>query len=308
MKDKAKQHLSFFSNLCALADRGKKATYPSHSLKVGLDMKDTLRDLLRGNPAPLQEWMKDPSSGRMILCLILIFLGCGLYGATVGYWRSPLMGAYVALKMPALIFLTLTCNGFLNGVFGLLLGSGLGFRQSLLALLMSFTVMSLILGSLAPVTFFIAHNAPTVDSPDARSAHASYLLTHTVLIAYAGVVANLHLYRFLKDHCPTPQIALSSLAAWLAGNAFVGAQLSWILRPFFGSPELEVEFLREDAMEGTFYGAVSRSLSTIFLPKEGLSLDQYFLLIFTGCALFFLAILTLFARKKTRTSPQNKNQ
>ena len=42
-------------------------------------------------------------------------------------------------------------------------------------------------------------------------------------------------------------------ASWLASNAFVGCQFAWILRPFLGSPNYPVVFLRSDALEGNFY-------------------------------------------------------
>ena len=141
-----------------------------------------------------------------------------------------MMGLYVAFKMPALIFITLACNGLLNGMLGLLLGSGLGFRQSLVAQLVSFTIAALVLGALAPVTFFMAFNAPSPDADNAITAHANFLVAHTILIAMAGIIANLHLAKLLIAVTPDTRTAVATLAAWLAGNAFVGAQLSWILR------------------------------------------------------------------------------
>lgn len=45
--------------------------------------------------------------------------------------RAPLMALYVGIKMPLLIFLTLTVNWLLKGLLALLLGSGLSFRQTL---------------------------------------------------------------------------------------------------------------------------------------------------------------------------------
>jgi LmbE family N-acetylglucosaminyl deacetylase len=41
-------------------------------------------------------------------------------------------------------------------------------------------------------------------------------------------------------------VAWRVISAWLAANLFLGSQLSWILRPFIGSPGLPVEFLRHD--------------------------------------------------------------
>lgn len=212
---------------------------------------------------PDDGWLDAPSPRRVLQVSAAAFTGLALYGFTVGYWRDPVMGGYVALKLPLLVALTLICNGLLNGLLGLLLGSGLGFRQSLLALLTSFAIAGVILGSLAPVTFLLAWNAPPPDSPGARNAHAGYLVTHTLLIGIAGIAANLHLHRLLAVKSPTPAAATTTLLAWLGGNGFLGAQFSWILRPFFGTPKLEVQFLRPDPMNGNFYQTVWKSIDHI---------------------------------------------
>ena len=209
---------------------------------------------------PEADWLDAPTPKRVACVALTAWAGLAIYGFTVGFWRDPLMGFYVAVKLPLLVALTLSCNGLLNGLLGLLLGSGLGFRQSLLALLSSFALAALILGSLAPVTFFFALNAPLPTAANAASAHAAYLLTHTVLIGFAGITANLHLHRLLAIKAPTATAAIATLLAWLGGNGFLGAQFSWVLRPFFGSPGLKVEFLRADPMTGNFYQAVWKSI------------------------------------------------
>lgn len=213
------------------------------------------------HPAP--DWLDEPTVRRVLAVAGATLAGMALYGFSVGYWRSPLMGCYVAVKMPLLIALTLGCNGLLNGLLGILLGTGLGFRQSLLALLTSFSLVGLMLGSLAPVTLLLAWNAPPPDAPGAHFAHQTYLLTHTFLIGFAGVTANLHLHRLLRAKAPSRAAANATLLAWLGGNCFLGAQFSYILRPFFGSPGLDVEFLRPDPMNGTFYYAVWRMLQNV---------------------------------------------
>lgn len=218
-----------------------------------------LRRLLQ----PGDGWLDAPTPGRIAWVAAAAVLGLALYGFTVGFWRDPLMGAFVAVKMPLLLFLTLLCNGLLNGLLGLLLGTGLGFRQSLLALLTSSAIAGVILGSLAPVTLLLACNAPPPDSPQAASSHAAYLVTHTFLIGFAGIVANVHLHRLLAAKAPTPAAATATLLAWLGGNGFLGAQFSWVLRPFFGSPTLDVQFLRPDPLRGNFYQTVWRSLETL---------------------------------------------
>ncbi|MBC8126093.1 MAG: hypothetical protein H8M99_02950 [Gloeobacteraceae cyanobacterium ES-bin-144] len=215
-----------------------------------------LRELIQ----PDDGWLDAPTLRQVVWVAATAFIGLALYGFTMGYWRDPLLGGYVAVKLPLLVALTLLCNGLLNGLLGMLLGTGLGFRQSLLALLTAFAIMGLILGSLAPVTLLLALNAPPPDSPSAKTAHATYLVMHTLLIGFAGIASNTHLHRLLAKKSPTPTAATVTLLAWLGGNAFLGAQFSWILRPFFGSPKLIVEFLRKDPMRDNFYQAVWRAL------------------------------------------------
>ncbi len=234
----------------------------------GAECGHPMRDYL----SPTAKILEAPSGAAIARTAAVTVLGFGLYGFTVGFWRSPMMGVFVAVKLPLLIALTLACNGLLNGLLGMLLGSGLGFRQSLLALLRAFAISGLVLGSVAPVTFFLAVNVPSADSPQAASAHSAYLLTHVLLIGIAGVVGVARLGKLLGSCCDSRVIALSTLGAWIAGNAFLGAQFSWILRPFFGSPGLEVAFLRDDPMKGSFYEAVWSALVRItgFVPWEGL--------------------------------------
>lgn len=166
----------------------------------------------------------------------------------------------VAIKMPLLIALTLAGNWFLNGLMGILLGSGFGFQQSLYALLKAFAISGLILASLSPICLYFALSMPGPGSDGAKTAHSVYLLSHVCLIGVAGVVGLLRLRSHLRGCCPSPAIALRTLSAWVTGNALLGTQFSWIFRPFIGSPGLEVRMFREDAMEGSFIEAVWAAL------------------------------------------------
>ena len=120
--------------------------------------------LIRTNSAELAQWLRDFTPRRFGSCVCGIIFGCALYGVTVGIWRAPLQGAYTALKFPLLIFLTCGANAVLNGMLAQLLGSGLSFRQTSLAILMSFASAALVLGALSPVALFVIWNAPPIRS------------------------------------------------------------------------------------------------------------------------------------------------
>ena len=187
--------------------------------------------------------------------IAVIVAGSGVYGASIGLWRSPLQAVFVAVKMPLLILATLSINAFLNGVLAALLGSGLSFRQTAMAILQSFALFSLMVGALGPIAVFFTSSLPGAAEPGGDVCYRILLLSHTVIIAVAGLMANLRLLRLLAvlSSAGTARIVL---AAWLAGNLFAGAQLSYTFRPFFGTPTLPVQFLRPNPLEGNFYEAV----------------------------------------------------
>jgi hypothetical protein len=89
-------------------------------------------------------------------------------------------------------------------------------------------------------------------------------LTHVAAIAFAGTAGNVRLLQLLTRLAGSRAVAFRVLLAWLGGNLFLGSQLSWILRPFIGSPVLPVEFLRATALHGNFYESVLGSVLQIF--------------------------------------------
>src|SRR5204862_4124174 len=116
--------------------------------------------LLRGEAAPIAAWTERGDGRRLALCVAVIMTGAGLYGAAMGYWRAPLQAAFVAIKFPLIILLTTIGNALLNAMLAPLLGLNLGFRQSFLAILMSFTIASAILASFSPLVAFMLWNVP----------------------------------------------------------------------------------------------------------------------------------------------------
>jgi len=220
--------------------------------------------VLRGELETLASWTEQWSTRRLTLQVAVIVFGAGLYGAAMGWWRDPEQALYVAIKFPLIILLTTAGNTLLNAMLAPLLGLNIPFRQSFSAILMSFTVTAAILGAFSPLLAFLVWNAPPM-SPEAVSEPAYNLikLTHVAVIAFAGVTGNARLFQLLAHLGGSRIVARRVLFAWLAVNLFLGSQLSWILRPFIGSPSLPVEFSRAAALHGNFFENVFHSLLQI---------------------------------------------
>jgi hypothetical protein len=221
--------------------------------------------LLRGELATLGGWIEQGSVRRFALHVGVIILGAGLYGAAMGWWRDPQQALFTAVKFPLIILLTTVGNALLNAMLAPLLGLNLPFRQSFSAILMSFTVASAILGAFSPVMAFMVWNAPPMSPQAVSGATYSFIkLANVAVIAFAGMAGNVRLFQTLVRLGGSRTVAFRVLSAWLAVNLFLGSQLSWILRPFIGSPGLPVEFFRATALHGNFYENVFQSLLQIF--------------------------------------------
>jgi hypothetical protein len=228
-------------------------------------MIERIKAMLRGDVEQLSKWLDAADPRSLLGYVAIIGIGSGVYGFTIGIWRAPLQSLYTAIKFPLLIFLTCAGNGLLNGMLAQVLGSGLSFKQTTFAILMSFAIAATILGALSPVTLFIWYNAPALGSRNASIGHSVMLLTHVLLIAFAGVMANRRLLELLKTIGGHHRTARAVFFSWLAGNLFLGAQLAWNLRPFIGHPRLGVQFLRADPLRGNFYEAVWSAFRNLFL-------------------------------------------
>ena len=220
--------------------------------------------LCRGDHQLLSEWLTLSPKKMFVRTIPCVVVGCALYGFSMGLWRGAEMGTYVAIKWPLLLLCTLLVNSLINGLLAAVLDSGITMRQSLQFLMAGFATMSIILGALSPISLSLALHAPAPDADNARDYHAFILLFHTAVVAYAGILSHHTLRRFLLHFAKDKSAANITFFAWIGGNLFVGAQLSWILRPFFGSPRLDVAFLREDPFRGTFYETVWNNILYFF--------------------------------------------
>jgi len=219
--------------------------------------------ILRGEAELLHGWLRDSDSSRMLRDVAVIVVGAGLYGAAMGWWRAPEQALFVAIKFPLIILLTTLGNALLNAMLAPLLGLNITVRQSLHAVLMSFTIAAAILGAFAPLAAFMVWNAPPLTPGATHSAAYLFIkLVHVVVIAFAGIVGTGRLFQLLTNLARgNKSVARRVVFAWLAGNLLFGSQLSWVLRPFIGAPHLPVQFLRPDiAFQGNFYENVFNTI------------------------------------------------
>jgi hypothetical protein len=229
-----------------------------------------LDSLLRGEPDRLRPWVEHLSPAAILRAIFIIALGAAVYGGAMGSWRAPEQALLVALKFPLVILFTTLGNALLNAMLAPLLGLRASLRSLLAAVLLSFVIAATILGSFSPLVFFLVWNCPPMSQASAGSevTYSVMLLLNVAVIALAGVMANLRLAQLLQQLSGSAVIARRILFAWLAANLFLGSQVSWVLRPFIGSPQQPVQFVRPNAFQGNFYEAVFRSFKNVLDGKH----------------------------------------
>ncbi len=230
-------------------------------------MLQDLKAFLTGNTQRAIRLIKSAENSYMVKCLWTIIICGGVYGMSIGLWRSPLQALYVFIKFPLLILLTVMGNALINWMFSILVGFHITLKQSVLIILSSFMVACIILFSLVPVTLFMLYHVPAAGSSERVMAVSMITVLNVCIIALAGILSNLKTVQLLKQMSPG-NISGKVLLIWLTANLFLGSQISWNLRPFIGHPGLKVEFIRKGAFTGTFYEDVYKKLNTIISKGE----------------------------------------
>jgi len=201
------------------------------------------------------------ASGRrlapvLMASLAILVIGCAAYGFAMGLWRSPLQAISGAVKLPLMFLATAVLTAALDVVLSGLLRARIAPVQALTASVLAMAILGSILGSLAPIAAFISMQmAPPQGSTSVPTSH--WLLTgHVLVLGAAGIVAVARLRGLLDALIPDAAVSRRVLWSWMLTHGIVGAQLSWVLRPFVGNPTLPVRVFRERAWEGSFFEAV----------------------------------------------------
>ena len=185
----------------------------------------------------------------------VVIAATAVYGTVLAVWRSPLLAAFVAVKLPFVF----VCATLIVSVFcwmaSQVTGAGLRYGEVLDSVFSAMATAGTILLALSPVVlFFIITGAPDEGNrATMRFVHACMMLVHIIVFSVAGVVGNCILYRNLARRVPVNCHLKLMMALWLASFAVVGSQLGWMARPLVGSPNISVEFIREDALDSNFF-------------------------------------------------------
>ncbi|TBR57661.1 actin-binding WH2 domain-containing protein [Westiellopsis prolifica IICB1] len=181
-----------------------------------------------------------------------------IYGAIIGASHSWMQALSAAIKLPILYLLTLIICLPTLYFFNVLFGSRSTIQQHLVVLLTAMSVISVLLFSLAPVTLFFLITAP--------DSYQFFKLLNVFIFAVTGSFGVKFLYEGMQLLSQQDEVGKGTrttiLRSWLLLYAFVGMQLGWTLRPFFGDPKTSFELFRS-VRGGSIYLDIVAAISEI---------------------------------------------
>jgi hypothetical protein len=245
-------------------------------------------NILRGEStrlARLREGPLDIPAGGLTLLIVLLGAFHGFcMGCLALFTRESAASQVFAsmLKVPALFLLTLLVTFPSLYVFNALVGSRLKLITLLRLLIAALAVTLAVLASFGPIVAFFSLTT---------TSYPFMVLLNVLLFGIAGVLGLAFLLQTLHRltlvgvpdpaaYGPTstpaePAGALGRLTGsvlganvkavffcWVIVFGLVGAQMSWILRPFIGNPKQPFEWFRD--RDSNFFHAVGQALLDLF--------------------------------------------
>lgn len=204
--------------------------------------------------AEIRDGVEVPRKIRAMLMYSAIFLA--LFGAVIGSDHSVWQALASGVKLPLLFLITLlVCLPALY-FFNTIFEASLSLSQNFALLLASITMTSAVLLGFAPVVLFFLITT---------SQYQFFKLVNVGVFVIAGWIGVRQLSQgmwMLTAHDRRGARARGRiLGVWILLYAFVGSQLAWTLRPFFGAPGLPFELFR--GLGGNFYTNIFASLGEI---------------------------------------------
>jgi hypothetical protein len=219
-------------------------------------------DLLKDRKTFLEDIYQQVQLKTKIAALLVCSFVCfSFYGAIIGAFSSPQQAIASAIKLPALYLLTLVVCLPALYIFNVLFGSTKSLGQHFAYILSTAAVIALLLCGFAPVTlFFLITINPFKD-------YSFFLLLNVAIFTLTGIFGVSFLYQAMRpddaETDPNVKLRAKILRLWLMLYGFVGSQLGWTLRPFFGAPAESFEIFRP--REGNFLVGVWNALINIMM-------------------------------------------
>ncbi|MDX2214370.1 MAG: hypothetical protein SFY66_13855 [Oculatellaceae cyanobacterium bins.114] len=218
-----------------------------------------LMGFLRDRQLFLEEVYKGVRLEHKIISLLICSSGfIALYGAIIGSSSGWLQMLASAIKLPALYLITLLICLPTLYFFDVISGSRRTFGQYLALLLASTAAISILLFAFAPVTLFFRLSI---------NDYLFFKLLNVAIFATTGLIGINFFYQGMayiasQDHeVDDNPHRVSIMKAWLVLYGFVGSQLGWTLRPFFGAPGEPVSLFREQ--NSNFYLHMLKTIADV---------------------------------------------
>jgi hypothetical protein len=196
------------------------------------------------------------------------------YGVVLGASNSLMQAISSAIKLPILFLLTLAICLPTLYLFNLVFGARLSVRQALALVLTAITVTAMLTLAFAPISLFFLISAPDYEFFKLLNVA---ILTLTGFVGLRFLISGMRRMNALhtpaaapmvgSDGAAVPQpverpVSMNLIYLWVVLYGFVGTQLAWTLRPFFGDPGMQFAIFR--SIEGNFYVNIVNSLVNLF--------------------------------------------
>ena len=221
---------------------------------------NVLMQLLRDRKLFLSEIESNKDLEYKIISLLFYSsLFFALYGAIIGSLHGWLQMISSAFKLPALYLLTLLICLPTLYFLDIIFGSKKTFIQYIALLLASMSLISVMLFGFSPVSLFFRL---TVND------YYFFQLLNIGIFALTGFIGIKFFYEAMLSLIAGSEVDGSLqnrrklIKSWLVLYGFVGSQLGWTLRPFFGVPGQPFALYRE--LESNFYIQVMKIVSNVF--------------------------------------------
>ncbi|NES83020.1 MAG: actin-binding WH2 domain-containing protein [Moorea sp. SIO2B7] len=204
---------------------------------------------------------------KIISLLISSSIFFAIYGGIMGSISTWMQIFVSAIKLPALYLLTLIICLPTLYFFDIIVGSKRIFAQYVALLLASMSIISVLLFGFVPVILFfrISINDPTF-----------FKLLNVAILGVTGVFGVHGFYRGMISFKPedsetqktrgqnseTQKTRELVIRSWLVLYGFVGSQLGWTLRPFFGDANQPFALFRQ--LESNFYVEIFKLIGQLF--------------------------------------------